>query len=546
LPYIPTKHKEVFIPFLSMSDEELTIKRLKASVRHSPSEGARVIRAASKTKTTPIYRAGWARGNATVLPVAPRMQRSTVMIRYSENKVVGSWKAHGSYLAREHAQEEGKRGLGFNESSDAIDIGQLLDEWQKSGDALLWKIIVSPEFGDRLDLREHAKLLVLEMEKHLQTRLEWVAIDHYNTDNPHLHLLISGRNAEGGMLMLDKGYISEGIRLQSGAVATQQIGCRTSDDAARARDRQVESSRFTEKDREIIRKSVQTPDGMMFRMEKLAKYSASAKIARLQTIERMNRLVALGLATYTDHLSWKITPGIEKELRSLGIISTHMKILDRHRHLLTDKDQKLVRSELKEEGQRLTGIILGSGIDPETDKPYLLIEGIDGNAHFLLQSRKLEEMRLHETIKDGAVISVEVKSFEAKEGEAVKTIRYHHIESFGTKTQALQDSALLDKELLAGITQQRSLSNNGFASLFHQALEARAEKLQAAMSINVLDKILATFKGQLPEHTQLPTMRLALQERTQFWKVRNIDVRDTSFLKKATQLVKSHSLSPER
>jgi type IV secretory pathway VirD2 relaxase len=35
------------------------------------------------------------------------------------------------------------------------------------------------------------------MERDLGTRLEWVAIDHYNTDHPHVHLLVHGRDARG-------------------------------------------------------------------------------------------------------------------------------------------------------------------------------------------------------------------------------------------------------------------------------------------------------------------------------------------------------------
>jgi type IV secretory pathway VirD2 relaxase len=35
------------------------------------------------------------------------------------------------------------------------------------------------------------------MERDLGTPLQWVAIDHYNTDNPHVHLLVRGRDTTG-------------------------------------------------------------------------------------------------------------------------------------------------------------------------------------------------------------------------------------------------------------------------------------------------------------------------------------------------------------
>jgi hypothetical protein len=34
-------------------------------------------------------------------------------------------------------------------------------------------------------------------ERYLGTELDWGAIDHWNTDNPHVHVLIRGR-ADGG------------------------------------------------------------------------------------------------------------------------------------------------------------------------------------------------------------------------------------------------------------------------------------------------------------------------------------------------------------
>jgi type IV secretory pathway VirD2 relaxase len=34
-------------------------------------------------------------------------------------------------------------------------------------------------------------------ERDLGTELDWVAIDHWSTDNPHVHVLIRGR-ADGG------------------------------------------------------------------------------------------------------------------------------------------------------------------------------------------------------------------------------------------------------------------------------------------------------------------------------------------------------------
>jgi len=39
--------------------------------------------------------------------------------------------------------------------------------------------------------------LMADAERDLGTRLDWVAVDHWNTDNPHVHVLIRGRGDDG-------------------------------------------------------------------------------------------------------------------------------------------------------------------------------------------------------------------------------------------------------------------------------------------------------------------------------------------------------------
>ena len=78
-------------------------------------------------------------------------QRCAVRVTYTKNKIAGQWRAHGRYIARESATQEGA--AGFSNESASLEPAQILDVWQKQGDARLWKFIVSPEFGDRVDLQ---------------------------------------------------------------------------------------------------------------------------------------------------------------------------------------------------------------------------------------------------------------------------------------------------------------------------------------------------------------------------------------------------------
>src|SRR5579885_2278487 len=113
------------------------------------------------------------------------LQRRAVKVSYSRNTKSVSWAAHGRYLAREGAQQKGAKGLGFDAGRDDINLTQTAKMWQESGDLLMFRIIVSPENGTEIDLRDHARTLMAQMECDLGTRLEWAAIDHHNTDNPH-------------------------------------------------------------------------------------------------------------------------------------------------------------------------------------------------------------------------------------------------------------------------------------------------------------------------------------------------------------------------
>jgi hypothetical protein len=77
------------------------------------------------------------------------------------NKNPGQWKAHGRYLARESATQGGRAAeAGFNAIEQNLDISTTLDNWQGAGDEQLFKVIVSPVFGDRLNFQQHTRELM--------------------------------------------------------------------------------------------------------------------------------------------------------------------------------------------------------------------------------------------------------------------------------------------------------------------------------------------------------------------------------------------------
>jgi type IV secretory pathway VirD2 relaxase len=178
-----------------------------------------------------------------------------VKVQYVASRAPGGWRAHGRYLSREGAQREGGRGLGFDASGDDVVIEDRLGGWQKSGDRRLWKVILSPEEGQQLDLRDHTRALVSGMEADLGMPLEWVAIDHHNTAHPHVHLVIRGRDDRGGTLSIPAEYVRHGIRERSQELATRRLGYRTPQDRERARERAIEAPHFGELDALLERRA---------------------------------------------------------------------------------------------------------------------------------------------------------------------------------------------------------------------------------------------------------------------------------------------------
>jgi hypothetical protein len=98
----------------------------------------------------------------------PYFQRCAVRVTYSKNANSGQWRAHECYLVRESVVfDGGSRGIGFGREGESAELVQRLETWQRAGDERLWKIIISPEFGGRADLKKLTRDLLSGMEPRL-------------------------------------------------------------------------------------------------------------------------------------------------------------------------------------------------------------------------------------------------------------------------------------------------------------------------------------------------------------------------------------------
>lgn len=60
-----------------------------------------------------------------------------------------------------------------------------------------------------------------QMQADLGTRLDWVAVDHFNTGHPHSHVVIRGTDDRGGDLIIAQDYITAGLRHRAEDLATR-------------------------------------------------------------------------------------------------------------------------------------------------------------------------------------------------------------------------------------------------------------------------------------------------------------------------------------
>lgn len=341
--------------------------------------------------------AGGSTGNRT----RPYFQRCAVRVMYSKNNTAGLWRAHGRYLARESAtQEPGPKDVGFDTIGDSIDIAARLEVWQKASDERLWKMIVSPEFGDRIDLRKLACDLISRMEKDLASPLEWVGVAHYNTEHPHLHLAVRGISADGRPIRLAREYVKQGLRDITEDLCTRQLGYRTELDAAVAQRREVSQQRFTSIDR-IINRDVQDVGGRpsefftVVKDPKGARPSREAGLLERHTSERLKVLESMGLAESVAPNTWRVRRDFENVLRAMQRSTDRQKTLAAHGVPTSDARLQLVALDFRQL-TTLEGRILVHG-EEETGRgagrPYLMLEATDGRIHYILYTPEMEKAR---------------------------------------------------------------------------------------------------------------------------------------------------------
>jgi hypothetical protein len=322
-----------------------------------------------------------------------------------------------------------------SELADTVDAGEPLSRWQLEGDPRLWKLIISPEFGERVDLSELTRQLMTRMEKDLGTRLEWIAVIHRNTEHPHVHVALRGVRDDRSPLQLQRDYVRSGVRAIAENLCTQKLGYRTHTDAMEAQRREIDERRFTSLDRIIARRSHLFENGASATHFVLLQESDRLSAREQNVNARLVVLEAMGLAEQRSQSEWQIRRDFETVLRAMQRTNDRQKMLAAHGALLSDERMPLGVVDLRKL-IRVEGRVLGHG-EEESDRGdgrhYLLLESTDAKVHLIYYTPEMEQARNQGKLRTNSFVRLQ-KLFEnsrplievTNEGDSEKLLKNRH------------------------------------------------------------------------------------------------------------------------
>jgi type IV secretory pathway VirD2 relaxase len=311
--------------------------------------------------------------------------------------------AHLSYLQRDGTTRDGGRGPLYGPDSDRVDGRALVERSQ--GDRHQFRFIVAPEDGDRLsDLRGFTRDVMRQMEEDLGTRLDWVAVDHFNTGHPHSHVVIRGRDDLDKDLIIAQDYITDGIRLRAQERATLELGPEMDLELRKKLQAEIANERLTRIDRAMMSEADQgfldlRPEAGELR----ADFDRSLRIGRLQVLERF------GLAREIEPGIWHLSDRLEPTLRELGERGDIIKSINRS---LAARGEERGAESILLHGETtsvpVTGRVIGKELTDELgDRVGLIIDGIDGRVHHVTfgAAAMADEARVGAIVEIGRVPS---------------------------------------------------------------------------------------------------------------------------------------------
>ncbi len=376
--------------------------------------------------------------------------------------------AHVSYLRRDGVTRDGAPGKMFDAAGDAADARAFAERCQ--GDRHHFRFIVSPDDAVELsDLRAFTRDLMAQMSRDLGTKIAWVAIDHWNTEHPHVHVLARGRADDGADLVISRDYISRGFRARAAQLVNLELGPRSEQEILCGLKRQVDADRWTPLDQALAREAARYEGIVDLRPAG----DQAVDLERTMLVARARKLERLGLAAPLGAGQWMIAEEAESVLRALGERGDVIKRIHRglsERGIDRGGGDFVLDAELR--GDPIIGRLISRGLDDELKgSAFAVIDGIDGRAHHV----RFKDLDATSDASPGAV--VEVRRLPSRvPGSSHLVLAVRSDLSIEDQIHA-PGATWLDRRLLA--KEPIAISEAGFGHEVQAAMDGRAEHLVA-------------------------------------------------------------------
>ncbi|TBR11803.1 MAG: DUF3363 domain-containing protein [Rugosibacter sp.] len=314
----------------------------------------------------------------------PGSRRVTIKTRLVNLKQAGprSTTTHLRYIEREGVGRDGEPGQAYGPTTDNADLVAFEERGRE--DRHQFRFIVSPEDAEQLDdLRRYTRHLMSRMETDLGTSLDWVAVNHWNTDNPHTHVVLRGKDGTSKDLIISRDYIAQGMRERAAELATEWLGPRTDLEIQQSLRREVDQERWTSLDRTLQREA----QGGLVHINQPTE-DPKRRQQRVLLIGRLQRLQHMGLAHESSPGVWAVQADAEQVLRTMGERGDIVRTMQR---AMSGMPRDLLVFAPGENAQHVVGRVAAKGMADELqDHGYLVVDGTDGKAHYVALGAKVE------------------------------------------------------------------------------------------------------------------------------------------------------------
>ena len=250
-------------------------------------------------------------------------------------------------------------------------------------------------------LQAYTRDVMARAEQALGVRLDWIAVDHWDTDNPHTHVLVRGIRADGKDLIIPGKVMSVAIREDAQEIATRILGPRPALELQRMRDRDIGARAFTRLDRELI--SLDGPGGL------------GSSFRHTDLPRRLDTLSGWGLAAVGADGSWRLASDLPAQLRQMADSDEVARIVARQGRGHTGMPV-LAADVTRQESGRLVGL---SYSDDGADNLIAIIENGRGELRYA-RFREAGALAILEDTPKGALIAFEPR--EARIGPSDEAV----------------------------------------------------------------------------------------------------------------------------